>query len=88
MEQKPIDAITCNALYLLFDAFYENITESKVEKIDENNDINYGYGLRQYYKATEKENLIRNLWGSRCQNLLSGLLIYLYTNLIFILAQN
>ena len=78
MKQKPTDAVICNVLYLMFGDFYENVRESTVEKIDENNDINYGYGLHWYYKATQKEDLIRKLWDFRCQNLLSGILIYLY----------
>ena len=78
MKQKPTDAVICNALYLMFGDFYENVRESTVEKIDENNDINYGYGLHWYNKATQKEDLIRKLWDFRCQNLLSGVLIYLY----------
>ena len=78
MKQKPTDTVICNALYLLFGDFYKNVRESTVEKMDENNDINYGYALRYHYKATQKEDLIRNLWGFRCQNLLTGLLIYLY----------
>ena len=78
MKQKPTDAVICNALYLMFADFYENVRESTVEKIDENNDINYGYGLHWYNKATQKEDLIRKLWDFRCQNLLSGVLIYLY----------
>ena len=78
MKQKPTDAVICNAVYLMFRDFYENVRESTVEKIDENNDINYGYGLHWYNKATQKEDLIRKLWDFRCQNLLSGVLIYLY----------
>ena len=78
MKQKPTDAVICNALYLMFGDFYENVRESTVEKIDENNDINYGYGLHWYNKANQKEDLIRKLWDFRCQNLLSGVLIYLY----------
>ena len=78
MKQKPTDTVICEALYLLFGDFYEDVRQSTVEKIDENNDINYGYGLRYHYKATQKEDLIRKLWDFRCQNLLTGLLIYLY----------
>ena len=78
MKQKPTDIVICNALYLLFGNFYEDVRQSTVEKIDENNDIDYGYGLRYYYKATKKEDTIRKLWGFRCQNLLSGILLYLY----------
>ena len=78
MKQKPTDTVICNALYLLFGDFYEDVRQSTVEKIDGNNDIKYGYGLRYYYKAMQKEDSIRKLWDFRCQNLLSGLLIYLY----------
>ena len=78
MKQKPTDVVICNALYLLFGDFYEDVWKSTVDKFDENNDINYQYSLYHYNKATKKEDLIRNLWGSRCQNVLSGLLLYLY----------
>ena len=78
MKQKPTDIVICNALYLLFGDFYEDVKQSKVEKADENNDINYGYGLCYLYKAYKKEDTIRKLWGSRCQHLLSGIIIYLY----------
>ena len=78
MKQKPTGRVLCNALYLLFDDLYENMKESTVVKMNENDDIDYGYGLRHYYKATKKEDLIRDLWNFNCQNLLSGVLIYLY----------
>ena len=47
-------------------------------KEDENNNIDYRYFFTQYNKATDKEDTIRKLWGSRCQKLLSGILLYLY----------
>ena len=79
MKQKPTDAVACNALYLLFGDFYECIKKSKFEdKIDENDVTNYGYCLKQYYKATSKEDLIRKLRGSKCQKLLSDVLLYSY----------
>ena len=78
MKQKVTGTIVCNALYLLFGDLYENMSESKEWKVDENNNVDYCYSLRMRYKATDKEDTIRKLWGSKCQNLLSGILIYLY----------
>ena len=77
MKQKVTDTVVCNALYLLFGDLYENVSKSEFKK-DENNDIDYRYFLSKYSKANDKEDTIRKLWGSRCQNLLSGILIYLY----------
>ena len=77
MKQKVTDTVICNALYLLFGDLYENVSKSKFKE-DENNDIDYRYFLTEYNKATDKEDTIRKLWGSRCHNLLSGILIYLY----------
>ena len=77
MEQKVTDTVVCNALYLLFGDLYKNVTKS-IFKEDENNDIEYRYFLSMYNKAADKEDTIRKLWGVRCQNLLSGILLYLY----------
>ena len=77
MKQKVTETVVCNAIYLLFGDLYENVRKSKFEE-DENNAIDYRYFLREYNKATDKEDTIRKLWGSRCQTLLSGILIYLY----------
>ena len=79
MKQKAVNnTIICNALYLLFADLYEFMTESKCWKTDENDNVDYRYSFRMKYKATDKEDTIRKLWGSRCQFLLSGILIYLY----------
>ena len=69
----------CNVLHLLFVDLHECITESKKEwETDENDNVDYRYSFRMRYKASEKEDTIRKLWGSRCQYILSGILIYLY----------
>ena len=79
MKAKDVnDTIILNAIYLLFGDLYKNITESKDWKTDENDNVDFRYSLRMKYKATDKEDIIRKLWGSRCQFLLSGILIYLY----------
>ena len=78
MKQKITDAVLRHVLYLLFTDFYDCISESSFEKKDENDTIHYGYHLMQYYKATEVEQTIRNIWGDRCQNLIAGLFIYSY----------
>ena len=77
MKQKVTGAVLYNALYLLFNDVYENVSKS-VFKEDENKDIDYRYFLSLFAKATDKEDTIRKLWGTRCQKLLSGILIYLY----------
>ena len=77
MKQKVSDTVVCNALYLLFGDLYEHVTKSEFKE-DENNDTDYRYFLTEYNKATNKEDTIRKLWGSRCQKLLSGILLYLY----------
>ena len=79
MKQKPTDAVAINALYLLFGDIYDCIKKSNFkDNINENDLTNYRYCLNQYYKATSKEELVRKLWGSRCQKLLSGVLLYSY----------
>ena len=78
MEQKVSGTVVCNALYLLFGEIYENMVESKEWRVDQNDNVDYRHSFRMYYKATDKEDTIRKLWGSRCQKLLSGILIYLY----------
>ena len=77
MKQKPTDTVVCNALYLLFGDLYEHVSKSTFKE-DENNEVEYRYFLSEYNKATDKEDTIRKLWGCRCQNLLSGILLYLY----------
>ena len=78
MKQKEVTGtVLCNALYLLFNDVYENVFKSTFKE-DENNNIDYRYFLSMFAKATEKEDTIRKLWGTRCQKLLSGILIYLY----------
>ena len=72
------DIIICNALYLLFGDFWYNMTESKKWKSDENYDFDYLYSFRMRTKAIENEDTIRKIWGSRCQFLLSGVMLYLY----------
>ena len=74
---KKTNRVTCAALYLLFNDVYESVTKSKFKE-DENRNIDYYYFLTMFAKATEKEDMIRKLWGARCQKLLSGILIYLY----------
>ena len=73
------DTVICNALYLLFVDFWENLIESKKEwKTDKNDNVDYRYSFLMRYKACDKEDDIRKFWGSRCQYLLSGIFIYLY----------
>ena len=74
---KETNRVICVALYLLFNDIYDCVKKSKFEE-DENRNIDYGYFLSTFSKATEKEDLIRKLWGGRCHKLLSGILIYLY----------
>ena len=80
MRQKVNDTVICNALYLLFTDYHEKMTLSKDWPIDENNDADCRYSLRMRYKATVMEDFIRELWGLKCQYLLSGVLIYLNKN--------
>ena len=77
MKQKVSDAVVSNALYLLFAEYHERMRLSKEWPVDENNNIDFRYSLRMKYKATDMEDLIRELWGTKCQYLLSGILIYL-----------
>ena len=78
MKKKLTDSVKRHALYLLFGDFYQYISESSFEKKDENDIIHYGYHLMSYYKATEIEQTIRNIWGEEHQNLITGVLIYSY----------
>ena len=79
MKQKYVnDTIICNALYLLFADLHEYMTKSKDQMTDENDNIDFWYSLRMTNKAGDKEDTIRKIWGSRCQFLLTGILIYLY----------
>ena len=77
MKQKVSETVVCNALYLLFGEYYERMRLSEEQQSDENNTILYRYSLQMKYKAYAMEELIRDLWGTRCQYLLSGVLIYL-----------
>ena len=76
MKQKVSETVVSNALYLLFGEYYERTRLSKVT-VDENNNADFRYSLQMKYKATLMEDLIRDLWGTKCQYLLSGVLIYL-----------
>ena len=69
--------IVSNALYLLFAEYHERIALSKKWPVDENNNIDFRYSLQMKSKATDMEDFIRELWGDKCQYLLSGILIYL-----------
>ena len=77
MKQKVSKTVVSNALYLLFGEYYERTRLSKEWPVDENNNVDFRYSLQMKYKATLMEELIRDLWGTRCQYLLSGVLIYL-----------
>ena len=77
MKQKVNDAVICNALYLLFVMYHERWSLSKEWKADENKNIDFRYSFRMKKKATDMEDLIRELWGTKSQYLLSGILIYL-----------
>ena len=77
MKQNIGETVVCNALYLLFAEYYERMRLSKEWSVDENEEVNYRYSFRMKYKATAMEDFIRELWGTKCQFLLSGVLIYL-----------
>ena len=77
MKQKVSETVVCNALYLLFGKYYERIRLSEERPVDENDNIDFRYSLQMKYKAYDMEELIRDLWGTKCQYLLSGVLIYL-----------
>ena len=77
MKQKVSETVVCNALYLLFGKYYERIRLSEERPVDENDNIDFRYSLQMKYKAIDMEELIRDLWGTKCQYLLSGVLIYL-----------
>ena len=74
---KKINRVNDISLYLLFNDLYECVTKSKFKE-DENRNIDYHYFLSMFAKATNKEELIRKLWGKRSRKLLAGILIYLY----------
>ena len=74
---KKTNRVNSISLYLLFNDLYECVTKSKFKE-DENRNIDYRYFLNMFAKATDKEDLIGELWGGRSQELLSGILIYLY----------
>ena len=77
MKQKVSETVVSNALYLLFAEYHERMRLSKEWPVDENNNIDFRYSVQMKYKATDMEDLIRELWGTKCQYLLSGILIYL-----------
>ena len=77
MKQNVSKTVVCNALYLLFTEYFERIRLSKEWPVDENDNIDFRYSLQMKYKATDMEDFIRELWGSKSQYLLSGVLIYL-----------
>ena len=78
MKQKVTETVVSNALYVLFAEYYERIRFSKKEwAVNENEHVDYRSSFRMRYKATNMEDLIRELWGTKCQYLLSGILIYL-----------
>ena len=77
MKQKVSKTIVSNALFLLFGDYCEKTKLSKEESVDENGGVDFSYSLQMQYKAVLLEDLIRDLWGTKCQYLLSGVLIYL-----------
>ena len=77
MKKKVSETIVSNALYLLFGDYCEKTRLSKERSIDENNNTDFRYSLQMQYKAVLLEDLIRDFWGTKCQYLLSGVLIYL-----------
>ena len=77
MKEKVADHVISNALYLLFAEYQERMRLSREWPVDENDNVDYRYSFRMKYKATNMEDLIRELWGTKCQYLLSGVLIYL-----------
>ena len=79
MKQKVTDTVLLNAVYLLLTDYYEKIRLSKDEwKVDENDNVDYRSSFRMRYQATNMEDFIRELWGTKCQYLLSGIMIYLF----------
>ena len=64
-------------LYLLFEDYCEKKRLSEKHLIDENNHTDFQHSLQMQYKTILLEDLIRDFWGTRCQYLLSGVLIYL-----------
>ena len=77
MKQKVSKTVVYNALYLLFEDYCEKTKLSKEQSVDENGSVNFSYSLQMQYKVLLLEDLIRDLWGTKCQYLLSGVLIYL-----------
>ena len=77
MKQKVSKTVVSNALYLLFEDYCERTRLSKKQSVDENNNTDFRYSLQMQYKAVLLEDFIRDLWGTKCQYLLSGVLIYL-----------
>ena len=77
MKQKASKTIVSNVLYLLFEDYCEKNRLSKKHLVDENNRVDFQHSLQVQYKIILLEDLIRDFWGTRCQYLLSGVLIYL-----------
>ena len=77
MKQKVNETVVFNALYLLFGDYCEKTRLSKKHLLDENNSVDFQHSLQVQYKTILLEDLIRDFWGTRCQYLLSGVLIYL-----------
>ena len=77
MKQKINETVVTNVLYLLFGDYCEKNRLSKKELVDENNGADFHHSLQLQYKIIHLEELIRDFWGTRCQYLLSGILIYL-----------
>ena len=77
MKQKGSKTVVYNALYLLFEDYCKKTKLSKEQPVDENGSVNFSYSLQMQYKVFLLEELIRDLWGTKCQYLLSGVLIYL-----------
>ena len=77
MKRKVNETIVLNVLYLLFEDYCEKTRLSKKHLVDENNRTDFQHSLQVQYKTILLEDLIRDFWGTRCQYLLSGVLIYL-----------
>ena len=77
MKQKVNETIVYSVLYLLFQDYCEKNRLSKKHLVDENGNTDFQHSLQLQYKIILLEDLIRDLWGTKCQYLLSGVFIYL-----------
>ena len=77
MKQKVSETVVSNVLYLLFGDYCEKTRLAKEQSVDENNCTDFRYSLQMQHKSILLEDLIRDFWGTKCQYLLSGVLIYL-----------